>query len=165
MLGWMNHKLNQNFQEKYHQPQICRWYHSNGRKWRGTKELLDKGERGEWKSWLKTQHSKSNIMESGLIISWQIDWENVEKMIDFFFLDFKITEDSDYSHEIKICLLLGRKAMTNLDNVLKPRHHFADKGLSSQSYGFSSSHEWMWLLDHKEGWVPKNWGFWIVVKI
>ena len=74
----------------------------------------------------------------------------MEKMIDFFFLDFKITEDSDYSHEIKICLLLGRKAMTNLDNVLKPRHHFADKGLSSQSYGFSSSHEWMWELDHKE---------------
>ena len=68
----------------------------------------------------------------------------------------KITVDGDYSHEIKRCLLLGRKAMTNLDNVLKSRHHLADKVLYSQSCGFSSSHVWMWELDHKEGWVPKN---------
>ena len=61
--------------------------------------------------------------------------------------------------QIKRCLLLGRKAMTNLDSVLKSRHHFADKGLFNQSYGFSSSHAWMWELDHKEGWAPKNWCF------
>ena len=67
------------------------------------------------------------------------------------------------SHEIKRHLLLGRRVMINLDSILKSRHYFANKGLSSQSYGFSSSHEWMWELDHKERWVPKNWCFWIVV--
>ena len=65
--------------------------------------------------------------------------------------------------QIKICLLLGRKAMTNLDSILKSRHYFANKGLSIQSYGFSSSHVWMWDLDHKESWAPNNWCFWNVV--
>ena len=68
----------------------------------------------------------------------------------------KITADGDCSHEIKICLLLGRKAMTNLDNLL---HHFANKGPISQSYDFSSSHVWMWELDHKESWALRNWCF------
>ena len=67
------------------------------------------------------------------------------------------------SHEIKRHLLLGRKAMINADKVLRSRDRFADKGPSSQSYGFSSSHVWMWELDHEEGWVPMNWYFWIVV--
>ena len=71
--------------------------------------------------------------------------------------------DSNCSHEIKRCLLPGRKAMTNLDSILKSRHHFTNKGLYSQSYGFSSSHMWIWGLDHKEGWAPKNWCFWTVV--
>ena len=57
----------------------------------------------------------------------------------------------------------GRKAITNLDSILKSRDYFADKGLSSQSYGFSSSHIWMWEFDHKESWAPKNWCFWTVV--
>ena len=62
------------------------------------------------------------------------------------------------------CLLLGRKVMTNLESILKSRdHYFANKGPSSQSYGFSSSHVWMWELDYKESWAPKNWCFWIVV--
>ena len=62
-------------------------------------------------------------------------------------------------------LLLGRKAMTNLDSLLKSRDrdHFANKGPYNQSYGFSSSHVWMWELDHKGGWVLKNWCFWTVV--
>ena len=82
----------------------------------------------------------------------------------FYSLDSKITADGDYSHEIKRCLLLGRKAMTNLDKVLKKQgSHLTDKGLYSQSYGFSSSHVWMWELDHKEGRVLKNWCFWTVV--
>ena len=71
--------------------------------------------------------------------------------------------DSDCSHEIKRGLLLGRKAITNLDSVLKNRHYFADKDPCSQSYGFSSSHVWMSELNHKESWVPKNWCFWTVV--
>ena len=83
-------------------------------------------------------------MASGPITSWQIDWENIETGTDFIFLGSKITADGDYSNEITRFLLLGRKAMTNLDNILKKqRHYFADKGLSSQRYGFSSSHVWM----------------------
>ena len=67
----------------------------------------------------------------------------------------KITADSDCNHEIKRCLLLGRKLMTNLDSfLLKSRHYFTNKGPSSQSYGFSSSYVWMWELDYKESWAP-----------
>ena len=82
------------------------------------------------------------------------------KQSQTIFSGSKFAVDDDCSLEIKRCLLLGRKAMTNLDSVLKKkRHHFANKGPYSQSYGFSSSHTWMWELDHKEGWVPKNWSF------
>ena len=70
----------------------------------------------------------------------------------------------DFSHEIKRGLLLGRKALTNLDSILKKqRHYLADRGLSSQSYSFSSSHVWIWELDYKESWALKNWCFWTVV--
>ena len=82
-------------------------------------------------------------MASGPITSWQIEGEKVEAVRDFIFLGSKITVDSDCSHEVKRCLLLGKKAMTNLDSVLKSRHYFAYKGPSSQSYGFSSCHVWM----------------------
>ena len=75
---------------------------------------------------------------------------------DFIFLGSKITADDDCSHEIKMCLLLGRKAMTNRPHIKKQRHYFAYKALSNQSHGFSSSHVWMWELDNKKGWVPKN---------
>ena len=97
-------------------------------------------------------------MASGPITSWQIDGETMETGIGFIFLSSKIAADGDCSHEIKRCLLLGRKAMTNLDKpIKKQRHYFAYKGPYSQSYGFSSSHVWMWELNHKEGWAPKNW--------
>ena len=90
-------------------------------------------------------------------------WGNDGNSDNPIFLGSKITAD-DYSHEIKRHLLLGRKAMTSLDSMLKKqRHYFANKGPSIQSYGFSSSHVWMWELDHKEGWVPVNWCFWTVV--
>ena len=79
-------------------------------------------------------------MASGPITSWQIDGETVA---DFIFLGSKITVDCDYSHEIKRRLLLGRKVMANLDNILKSRDYFANKGPSSQSYDFSSGHVWM----------------------
>ena len=82
-------------------------------------------------------------MASGPITSWEIDGETVETVADFIFWGSKITVDGDCSHEIKRHLLLGRKAMTNLDNILKSRHYFANKGPSSQSYGFSCSHVWM----------------------
>ena len=85
------------------------------------KEPLDESERGEWKSWLKTQHQKTKIMISGPISSWQIDGETMERVTDFIFLGSKITADADCSLEIKRHLLLGRKVMTNLDSILKSR--------------------------------------------
>ena len=96
------------------------------------------------KAGLKLNIQKTKIMASDLITSWQIDEEKVEAVADFIFLGSKITADSDCSHEIKRSLFLGRKAMTNLDSTLKKqKHYFANKGLYSQSYGFSSSHIWM----------------------
>ena len=87
----------------------------------------------------------------------------METVADFIWGGSKITGYGDCSHEIKRRLLLGRKAMTSLDSILKSRDYFADKCPSSQSYGFSSSRVWMWELDYKESWVPKNWCFWTVV--
>ena len=75
----------------------------------------------------------------------------------------KITADGDCSHDIKRHLLFGRKAMTNVDSILKAETLLCHKGPSSQSYGFSSSHVWIWELDHKESWVSKHWCFWTVV--
>ena len=90
--------------------------------------------------------------------------ETIETVRDFIFLGSRITADGDCSHEIKRHLLLGRKAMINLDSILKKqRYYFTDKGPCSQSYGFSSRCVWMWELDHKEIWAPKNWCFWTVV--
>ena len=80
-------------------------------------------------------------MASGPITSWQIDGETMETVRDFIFLGSKITADGDRSHKIKSRLLLGRKAMINLDS--KQRHYFANKGPSSQGYDFSSSYVWM----------------------
>ena len=95
------------------------------------------------KAGLKLNFQKTKIMASGPITSWQKDGETMETVTDFIFLGSKITADGDCSHEMKRCLLLGRKAMTNLDSILKSRHYFANKGPSSQSYGFSSNHVWM----------------------
>ena len=113
------------------------------------KSLLMKVEEESEKVGLKLSIQKTKIMASGPITSWQIDGETVA---DFIFGVSKITADGDCSHEIKRCLLLERKTVTNLDSILerrdkkiknknkKKRHHFGNKGLSSQSYGFSSGH-------------------------
>ena len=94
---------------------------------------------------LKLNIQKTKIMASGPITSWEIDGETVETVSDFIFLGSKITADGECSHEIKSRLLLGRKVLTNLDGPLlaKQRHYFANKGPSSQGYGFSSGHVWM----------------------
>ena len=92
---------------------------------------------------LKLNIQKTKIMASGPIISSQIDGETMETVTDFIFLGSKITADDGCSHEIKRHLLLERKALTNLDSILKIRDITADKGLYSQSYGFSSSHVWI----------------------
>ena len=95
------------------------------------------------KAGLKLNIQKMKIMASGPITSWQIDRETMETVTDFIFLGSKITVDGDCSHEIKRCLLLGRKDITNLDSILKSRDYFANKGPSSQGYNFSNSHVWM----------------------
>ena len=82
-------------------------------------------------------------MASSPITSWQIDGETMVTVAVFIFLGSKMTADGDYSHEIRRCLLLGRKVMTNVDSILKRRDYFANKGQSSQGYGFSSGHVWM----------------------
>ena len=87
---------------------------------------------------LKLKIQKTKIMVSSLITSWQIDGETMETVTDFIFLGSKITADDDSSHEIKRHLLLGRKAMTNLDSVLKSRDITLLTGPSSQNYGFFS---------------------------
>ena len=92
---------------------------------------------------LKLNIQKTKIMVSSPFTSWEIDGETVETVSDFIFCSSKITADGDCSHEIKRRLLLGRKLMTNLDSILKSRDYFANKGLSSQGYGFSCGHVWM----------------------
>ena len=93
---------------------------------------------------LKLNIKKMKIMASGAITSWEIDGETVETVSDFILGGSKITADGDCSYEIKRCLLLGRKVMTNLDSILKSRDiTLPTKVLSSQGYGFSSGHVWM----------------------
>ena len=108
---------------------------------RETKELLDEGERVEWKNWLKTQLSKSKIMASDPITSWQMDGETMETVTDFILGGSKITDaDGDCGHEIKRHLLLGRKAMTKLHSILKSRDiTLPTKVRIVKSYGFSRS--------------------------
>ena len=107
------------------------------------KSLLMKVKEESEKFGLKLNIQKNKIMASGPIMSWQINGETMEIVIDLIFLCSKIIADGDCSHEIKRCLLLERKIMTKLDSILKSRDYFASKGLSSQSYGFSSGHVWM----------------------
>ena len=108
------------------------------------KSILMKMKEESEKAGLKLNTQKTKIMASGSITSWQIDGEAMETVTDFIFLGSKITADGDCSHEIKRCLLLGRKVITNLESILrKQRHYFVNKGPSSQGYGFSSGHEWM----------------------
>ena len=108
---------------------------------------------------LKLNIQKTKIMASFPITSWHIEGETMETVRDFNFLGSKITVDGDCSHEIKRHLLLGRKAMTKLDSILKNRHYFSNKGSSSQSSGFSRSYLWMWELNSKVNWALKNWCF------
>ena len=163
MPGWVKHKLESRLPGKI----------SITSDMQMTPSLLQKAKRNgraswwKWrvKSWLKTQHSKNedhgiwphHFMEN------RCDVETIETVTNLIFLGSKITTNSDTSHEIKRCSFLERKAINNLDSILKSRHYFANKGPSSQSYGFSSSRVWMWELDHTESWALKNWCFWTVV--
>ena len=123
------------------------------------KSLLMKVEEDSEKVDLKLSIQKTKIMASGPITSWQIDGETMETVTDLIFWGSKITADGDCSHEIKRHLLLGRKVMTNLGNVLKSRDiTFPTKVLIVKLW-FFQSYIWMWELDRKEGWVLKNYAF------
>ena len=102
-------------------------------------------------------------MASGPITSWQIDGETLETATYFIFLGSKITADGDCSHEIKMLAPWKKSYDQHRQHTKKQKDYFTDKGPSSQSYGFSSSHIWMWELDYKESWVLKNRCFWTVV--
>ena len=104
------------------------------------KDLLVKVKEESEKAGLKPNIQKTKIMASGSVTSWQIDGETMETVRDFIFGGSKITADGDCSHEIKRRLLLGRKAMINIDSMLKSRDYCVNKGPSSQSYGFPSGH-------------------------
>jgi len=128
------------------------------------KSLLMKMKEDSEKAGLKLNIQKTKIMASGPITLWHTDGETMETGKDFIFLGSKITMNSDCSQEIKRRLLLGRKAITNLVSVLKSRDiTLPTKVCVVKAMVFSSSHAWMWELDHKEGWAPKNWCLWIVV--
>ena len=112
---------------------------------------------------LKLNLQKTKILSSSPITSWQTDVERLEIVTDFIFLGSKITADSDCSHEIQRCLLLRRKAVTNLERILKAQILLYLQRSYSQSCVFSSSHVWLWELDIKESWAQKNWYFWTVM--
>ena len=148
---------------------ICRGFHSNGRKRRGTKESLDEGEGVEWKSWVKATHKKKKkvkIMASGPFHAWKIE----AKMgkcgnSDRFPL-------SGLQNHCRWCLQLWKlKMMVSWQEsndkpreyVEKQRYYSANKGAHSQDYGLPSGQVWLWELDRKEGRMPKNWHFQIVM--
>ena len=126
------------------------------------KSLLMKVKEKSEKIGLKLSIQQTKIMASSPITSWQIDGEAVETVTDFIFRGSKITADCDCIHEIKRHLLLGRKGMSNLDSIFKSRDITLPTKVRLNN-GLSSSHVWMWELDHKESWGLKNWCFWTVV--
>ena len=133
------------------------WYQYRGKSWwRWTRRVEKAG--------LKLNIQKTKITASSPITLCQVDGETMETVTDFIFLGSKITAYCDCSHEIKKTLAPLKKSYDKpRQHIKKQRHHFADKSLSNQSYGFSRSHVWMCELDHKEGWALKNWCFWTVV--
>ena len=165
MPRWMNHNLERRCWEYNQESQICRWYHSNGRKWRVTKETLDEVKEESEKAALKFNIQKMKIIASNPITSSQLGKENWKQWQILFSWPLKSLWMVPVAHEMKRCLILRRKPMTNLESLLKSRDItlLTDKGPYSQSYGFYSSHIWIWKLDHKEGWAQANWPFQIVV--
>ena len=143
MPGWTKHKLESRLQGEI---SITSDMQMTPPLWQKSEEelksLLMKVEEKSEKVGLKLNIQKTKIMASSPTTSWQINGETMETVTDLIFLVSKITADGDCSHEIKRHLLLGRKTMINLDSILKSRD-ITNKGPSSQSYGFSSSHVWI----------------------
>ena len=159
MLDWMKHKLeSRNINNLRYADDTTLMAESEE-----LKSLLMKVKEESEKFGLKLNIQKTKIMASGPITSWEIDGETVETVTDFIYEGSKITADGDCCHEIKTLAPWKKSYDQPRQHIKKHRHDFANKSPSSQSYGFSSGHVWMWELDYKESWAPKNWYFWTVV--
>ena len=164
MPDWMKYKLESRLPGEISvTSDIDRWHHPYGRKWRKTKEPLDESERGEWKSWLKAQHSENEdhgIWSHHFMTNRWGNNGNNDRLLFW---------------EVPKSLHMMTSAMNLKDapwkksygqpqqHIQKQRHYFANKGPSSQGYDFSIGHVWMWEMDCKESWAQKNWCFWTVV--
>ena len=135
------------------------WWQNVKRNWRASWWIWKRSE----KAGIKLNIQKTKIMASDPITSREKDGETMETVTDFIYLGSKITTDGDCSHEIQTLAPWKRSYDQPRVHIKKQRHYFANKGPSSQSYGFSSSHVWMWELYSKESWAPKNWCFWTVM--
>ena len=152
MLGWIKHKLESKLLGELWITSDMQITPPLWQKWRRTKKPLDESERGEWKSCLKPNIQKTKIMASGPITPWEIDGETVETLSNFILGGSKITAVGDCSHEIKKTLTPWKGSYAQpKQHIKKQRHYFANRGPSGQSYGFSSSHVWMW-----ESWAIKK---------
>ena len=140
--GWIT-SWNQDCWEKHQQTQICKWYHSQCRKWRATKKPLDEGERWDWKSWLKTEHSKNKDHGTWPHHFMAHRWGKTRSSDRFYFLGPQRLWTVTAALKLTDACSLEEK-LWQTQNIKNQRHYFAVKGPSSQSYSFSSSHIWMW---------------------
>ena len=127
------------------------------------KSFLMKVKEESEKVGLKLNIQKTKIMASGSITSWQIDGEAVETVTDFILGGSKIMQMVTAAMKLKTLAPWKKSYDQSRQHIKEQRHCFANKGPSSQWYGFSIGHVWMWELDYKESWAPKNWSFWTVV--
>ena len=127
------------------------------------KSLLMKVKEESEEIGLKLSIQKNKIVASGPITSCEIDGKTVETVADFILGGSKIPADGDWAMKLKDSYSLEEKLWPPIQHIQKQRHYFANKGLSCQGYGFPCSHVWIWELDYKESWAPKNWCFWTVV--
>ena len=162
MQGWMTHKLESSLLGEISTTSDMQMISLTAESEDELKSLLMRVKEESEKSGLKFNIQKAKIMASNPISSWQIEGEKVEAVTNILFLGSKITADGDCSHEIKRCFWKKNYDQPR-QHIKKQKHHFANKWPYSQSYGFSSSHVWMWELDYKESWALKNWCFWTVV--
>jgi len=163
MLDWMKHKVESRLPDEISATLEMKMISLMAENEEELKSFLMKVKEESKKADLKLNIQKTKIMASGPITSWQIEGEEVEPVTDFIFLGSKITADGGCSYEIKRHLLLGRKAMTNLDSILKSRDlTLLTKVCVVKAMIFQESCM-MWEFDHKEDWAPKSWCFWTVV--
>ena len=154
-LGWRKHKLESRLPGEISITSDIQITTHRAENEEELKCLLMKVKEESEKDGLEFNIQKTKIIASHPNTSWQIEREKAETVTDFIFLGSKITADGDWSHEM-ILAPWKKSCDKPRQHIKKQRHHFANKGPSSHSYGFSSNHVWMWELDHEKGWVPKN---------